>query len=400
MSDKKFDYLIQKALESSSPKHTPDADEVWKNISEKLDNQEFASETLAKSKVSSYIFYTLAGIAIATGLFFAWPNKNKETKEILTPKIAENIEAINDENLESIAQISDEIEPKAEEKVVSELVEEKKIKNTEKENSKVESAIKSKNNLTISLSKTSACAQEIIAFKPSFVNKAYTYEWHFGDGMVSDQTSPSHRFENAGTYTAQLKITHKKSGKVILADYPVSAMIHPKPNALFEYACTEVDLHNPALCFKAMDESAVKYSWNFGDGNFSSSKSPKHLFTQKGHYGVKLFVENEFGCSDSSKQQVRVIRGYNLMALPSFAPTKESGWLPLALKSNSKKFHLKIMNDQGVVLFESTDANETWNGKTTENNIAATGENFLWFASVWDAEGSKSEFAGSIEIVE
>jgi len=35
----------------------------------------------------------------------------------------------------------------------------------------------------------------------------YTYQWNFGDGIISNEKSPSHIYENSGTYTATLTVT-------------------------------------------------------------------------------------------------------------------------------------------------------------------------------------------------
>ncbi|MBI4392212.1 MAG: SBBP repeat-containing protein [Euryarchaeota archaeon] len=60
-------------------------------------------------------------------------------------------------------------------------------------------------------------------------------------------------------------------------------------------------------------------SWDFGDGNSSTSAVPTHQFTRNGTYTVTLSVTDRAGLSDARTATVAVSRGplYNLTATPS-----------------------------------------------------------------------------------
>lgn len=53
--------------------------------------------------------------------------------------------------------------------------------------------------------------EEPFTFRPPsrFGEKAYTFEWSFGDGAISDERAPTHRYTADGVYFLQLKITRK-----------------------------------------------------------------------------------------------------------------------------------------------------------------------------------------------
>ncbi|MBI3135225.1 MAG: gliding motility-associated C-terminal domain-containing protein [Bacteroidetes bacterium] len=48
------------------------------------------------------------------------------------------------------------------------------------------------------------------------------------------------------------------------------------------------------------------YSWDFGDGNTSTSTNPSHLYSAAGSYNAILFVMNNFGCSDTVSHLMQV----------------------------------------------------------------------------------------------
>lgn len=60
--------------------------------------------------------------------------------------------------------------------------------------------------------------------------------------------------------------------------------------------------------FINQSESAATYSWDFGDGTFSSHPSPQHTYLQPGIYTVKLVASN--GCkADTVSRQILFMKG-------------------------------------------------------------------------------------------
>jgi serine protease AprX len=53
--------------------------------------------------------------------------------------------------------------------------------------------------------------------------------------------------------------------------------------------------------FTDLSESATKWNWDFGDGTYSTVKSPKHTYSKVGNYTVKLTVSNKDGSNSKKK---------------------------------------------------------------------------------------------------
>ncbi|MFT4753325.1 MAG: PKD repeat protein [Salibacteraceae bacterium] len=54
------------------------------------------------------------------------------------------------------------------------------------------------------------------------------------------------------------------------------------------------------------DAENFSYSWNFGDGTFSNSENPIHVFTNPGSYAITVVKTNIFGCSGTQTGPSRV----------------------------------------------------------------------------------------------
>lgn len=64
-----------------------------------------------------------------------------------------------------------------------------------------------------------------------------------------------------------------------------------------------------------VDEQLTKWTWDFGDGTFSSQQNPVHVFQQAGNYQVSLLVENQKGCKSTVKKESIAV---HTLPLPDF----------------------------------------------------------------------------------
>jgi PKD repeat protein len=129
-----------------------------------------------------------------------------------------------------------------------------------------------------------------------------SWEWNFGDSTMSQLQNPSHLYATPGKYEVQLKISTTEGCSALLTK---EVNIYPFPIANFTNpsACeqNELSFTNTSNTFGNLVQS---YSWNFGDttsgtANFSTLKNPKHIFTSRDTFEVKLVVTTIYGCSDS-----------------------------------------------------------------------------------------------------
>lgn len=129
--------------------------------------------------------------------------------------------------------------------------------------------------------------------------KSWTFD--FGDGNTQTFTAPPfiHSYADTGRFVVKMTVTDNNncpdtytSTDTIVISKPVAGF-----TADFKTICPNTDLP-----FK--DTSAGKgltWSWDFGDGNTSTTQSPVHRYAAtSGTFTVKLVITDAVGCKDSA----------------------------------------------------------------------------------------------------
>jgi len=82
----------------------------------------------------------------------------------------------------------------------------------------------------------------------------------------------------------------------------VTVVVHPLPQINLSpqtaAGCDEVILQ---FSDTNSSNNGSAYSWNFGDGNFSTQTNPSHTYLQTGNYTVQVTVTSPYGCSFSAQ---------------------------------------------------------------------------------------------------
>ncbi len=141
------------------------------------------------------------------------------------------------------------------------------------------------------------CSGQPVTFTNTSTPIATTSNWTFGDGGTSTSISPVHTYTAAGTYTINLSATDgngcsgNTTGTVTVNQSPVAAFV----------ADTMVACSAPfTVNFTDNSIGGSTYSWNFGDGNTSTSQNPTNIYTSPGTYTVTIIVTNSTGtCSNT-----------------------------------------------------------------------------------------------------
>ncbi|MEO1518033.1 MAG: PKD domain-containing protein [Bacteroidota bacterium] len=80
--------------------------------------------------------------------------------------------------------------------------------------------------------------------------------------------------------------------------------VYPMDRPYFEMP--EIVCRNEVVRIDNLSTGNLSVFWDFGDGHTSTDFAPEHTFEAVGVYMVKLTVENEFGCIDSTEQRIEV----------------------------------------------------------------------------------------------
>ena len=160
-----------------------------------------------------------------------------------------------------------------------------------------------------------------------FINKtvgAVSSFWMFGDGGTSTLTSPWHTYAAKGTYTVRLAVVdaHGCTDTAVFTSY-ISAS---QPDVSF-YMIDSFAACTPLITnFYNTSTGVSFYSWDLGDGSFSTLTNPSDLYTVSKTYSVTLTGTDSHGCKS-------VAHGYPTVfgSAGTFSYTPLKGCSPLTV---------------------------------------------------------------------
>ena len=146
------------------------------------------------------------------------------------------------------------------------------------------------------------------------------WNWDFGDGGIATGQQPLHTYALAGNYTVALTVTDDAGGESEPRSVTVSVDdgINQPPLADFLAECGENFCRLTDRSTDA-DGSVVDWSWDYGDGFGSTSRSPFHIYDRPGTYTVTLTVTDDDGATDAASQDVTVPAGSNDAPIAAFS---------------------------------------------------------------------------------
>ena len=212
--------------------------------------------------------------------------------------------------------------------------------------------------------------------KVKFLNRSISYDscrWVFGDGGSSAERNPEWIFDVEGEYRVSLKV-FSSTGSEAVASSVIN--VHPKPFARFEINPPNPIIPDDEIRFLNYSVGAVKYKWEFGDGIISDAVEPVHRYSKYQNYTVRLTIESEYGCSDSSVVINAFSGSGSYINFPNaFIPNPDGpsgGLYSTKIDEAAQVFHpvtsgvsdyqLRIFSRLGILIFESHDINIGWDG--------------------------------------
>ena len=161
-------------------------------------------------------------------------------------------------------------------------------------------------------------------------NNPTTWTWTFGDGSTSTQQNPLHTYLIQGTYTVTLTVTNTGGSNtntqsnyitVIKAAPPVAYFTVNKTTGTVPFAVNFTDLST---------NTPSAWAWTFGDGGWTTTQNPTHVYTTPGTYPVSLTVTNNGGSNTNTAQNYITVN----KAMPpviSFAANRTGGAVPFTV---------------------------------------------------------------------
>ena len=205
---------------------------------------------------------------------------------------------------------------------------------------------------------TDVCAMLPVQFLDLSTGVITNWHWDFGDGNTSTDPNPNHSYEDTGLFTIILIVSNNGcADTLIITDY-----IHVKPPiAIFNVAsnCSNKYIRT----FTDQSIGADSWSWNFGDGNTSSSQNPVHTYASVGTFTVTLTVVNfSTGC-DYTKTSVVTIADEQAMftaTLVQLCKNSSTSFTATSIQTNSAIVNYEWDFDDGTGLFSGSNVSHVF----------------------------------------
>ena len=155
--------------------------------------------------------------------------------------------------------------------------------------------------IDVQINSTTGCAPFSIFFNnQSYPINGYSTVWNFGDGNNSLLASPTHIYQNPGTYFVNLVITSPLGCRDTFRD---TIIVFEPPTANFNFSfntCViEAVTFDETSTSNSNNTPILNYTWNFDDGTIISAQDTSHLYNLAGNFNVSLIIQDANLCSDT-----------------------------------------------------------------------------------------------------
>jgi len=138
------------------------------------------------------------------------------------------------------------------------------------------------------------CAPLFVKFANNSTGYGNSYKWDFGDGGTSNAVLPTHTFL-AGNFTVKLAVISP-----IGCTDTAFGLIQVSNGFIASFNADSIACENgSAVLFQNTNKHVKSVHWDFGDGITDSGFIAFHSYSKRGHYTIKMTVNDSFGCTES-----------------------------------------------------------------------------------------------------
>lgn len=248
-----------------------------------------------------------------------------------------------------------------------------------------------------------SCVPTAITFEnlSNPINSEYEINWDFGDGTRGTGVSPTHIYEQVGTFPLSLNVTSPFGCRIDTSFGDIVTTL-ASPTADFSMSSNEISRLDPVADFFDASIDAIRWDWLFDGFGRSRERNPTYTFTESGEKEIRLIVTGENGCQDTLYSSLLVTPDIRYVLPNAFTPNGDGvndEFFGVGNADEAVSFYLSIWNRYGELIFETTDADESWNGK--KNNVGEIAPNGVYVVTVTyeDFNGEVTNLKGLVTVI-
>ncbi len=251
---------------------------------------------------------------------------------------------------------------------------------------------------------TSGCEPLMVSFNSLNDEPGLQYHWNFGNygSNFSNEKDPYQVYVGEGTYDVSLQLTTEQG---CTKSTTVNQMItvYPKPHAKFIAEPLVISSVNPEVQFTDLSYGAYNNIWYFGDGDTSSFISPFHKYNidEAGEYRVTMIAETEYGCTDTTRNTIKVQDITTFYVPTAFSPDGDGindVFNVQAYGVDLDSYTMWIYDRWGEIIYKTSDIYNGWDGTVKDNKIAEAGV-YTWRVVYKEISGIEYSKAGVVTVI-
>lgn len=225
--------------------------------------------------------------------------------------------------------------------------------------------------------------------------------WDFGTfAPLHVVEGASATYHDVGCYDVSLTLTYA-NGCASTTTILDAFCLHPSPEAAFSMLTSNPQSGFP-VNFNNLSEGAEFYTWQVdSDQSVSNYTDFETTFDTHGNHVITLVAMNEFGCTDTAMQVIQV-ENVPLFYVPNaFTPNGDghnNSFQPLiGAGIQVETFHLYVFNRWGELIFETSDIENGWDGKS--KNADCPEGNYVWKIEFKCLESTNQVHSGHVSLI-
>jgi len=246
------------------------------------------------------------------------------------------------------------------------------------------------------------CVPATISFNnlSSPIDETYDVIWDFGDGNTVNEISPSHLYEETGTFSVSVDIT-SPIGCSTSDSFSNLITVLESPIAGFSYSPENPSNFNKTVEFFDESQGAESWIWNFG-GIGLLDQNPTFTFPDTGLVEVIQVVTHPTGCTDTARVLLDIEPLVTLHMPNAFTPNNDGlndFFLGKGFFEGFREYQMNVWNRWGEQIYQTSDPELGWNGK--KNN---TGEDspvgvYVYSINYVGPRGESRELKGHVTLI-
>ena len=245
----------------------------------------------------------------------------------------------------------------------------------------------------------SGCAPYNAVFNNTSIGGSQ-FTWNFGDGTTSTEENPVHLYSTPGTYTVRLMAQDPNTcNKIDSAQFTI--IVSASPTAAFTFD-PQVPKENQEYTFTNLSLGAVRYKWDFGDGDTIVTTridtTIKHTYNATGTFNVCLTATNQYGCDSTVCSPISAII-VPLVDVPNaFTPNNDGTNDVVRVRGfGIAKMDWRIYNRWGTMIFRGTTIKDAWDGRY--NGVLQPQEVYVYVLDITFFDAVKYRKTGDITLL-